>query len=283
MYFQNYIQYLIISLNKVDICTYVNFIQPVDDFKEGSITQISVVQQPFTSLPFQKIEKTGILLSLLVPIVKKDMPGQNPKEIIEYFFRTQTDYTEEKDKLDLLFRFIQYGERQVVLLMHWKMPPFSGRMISRGPGTLKQIETETKVKRIDERIGSSSEDFAVRLVLTAHPTQFYPDSVLGIIRVPQMHTAANNITEINLLLQQLVRPFLQTYHPTPVDETNSLMIWYLKNIFILPSAWSINGWLSSYRKLPKRAGNPWFILDSGPGRPGWQSLLSLKNYPRSCF
>jgi phosphoenolpyruvate carboxylase len=67
--------------------------------------------------------------------------------------------------------------------------------------------------------------------LTAHPTQFYPDSVLGIIHDLAKSIADNKITEINLLLQQLGKtPFFKHVRPTPVDEANSL-IWYLKNIF----------------------------------------------------
>jgi phosphoenolpyruvate carboxylase len=40
---------------------------------------------------------------------------KNPVEIIDEFFAKHTSYTDEKDQLDLLFRFVQYSERQVVL------------------------------------------------------------------------------------------------------------------------------------------------------------------------
>jgi phosphoenolpyruvate carboxylase len=205
---------------------------PVDDFKEEVLLKYQLFNSLFTSLPFQKIEKTGILLSLLVTYCEEGYAkGKNPKEIIEYFFRTQTDYTEEKDKLDLLFRFIQYGERQVVLFDALEDAAFQRTHDLEGPGTLKQIETETKVKGLTKELAHRLKDFAVRLVLTAHPTQFYPDSVLGIIHDLTKCIAANNITEINLLLQQLGKtPFFKHIRPTPVDEANSL-IWYLKNIF----------------------------------------------------
>jgi phosphoenolpyruvate carboxylase len=109
---------------------------PVDDFKEEVLLKYQLFNSLFTSLPFQKIEKTGILLSLLVTYCEEGYAkGKNPKEIIEYFFRTQTDYTEEKDKLDLLFRFIQYGERQVVLFDALEDAAFQRTHDLEGPGT----------------------------------------------------------------------------------------------------------------------------------------------------
>src|SRR5215470_1962860 len=96
----------------------------------------------FTSLPFHRIEKTGILLSLLLTNCedgyKKKM---NPVQIIEEFFSRHTSYTDEKDKLDLLFRFVQYSERQVVLFDALEDAAFRYVNDMNGGGTLKQLET----------------------------------------------------------------------------------------------------------------------------------------------
>jgi phosphoenolpyruvate carboxylase len=46
------------------------------------------------------------------------------------------------------------------------------------------------------------EDFNVRTVLTAHPTQFYPGSVLGIIN-DLTEAIQNNLLNIKELLAQL--------------------------------------------------------------------------------
>ncbi len=204
----------------------------VDIFKEEVLLKFQLFNSLFTSLPFQKIEKTGILLSLLVTYCDDGYSkGKSPKEIIDYFFKSQTDYIEEKDKLDLLFRFIQYGERQVVLFDALEDAAYGLTHDLEGPGSLRQIENETKSKGLTSELATRLKDFAVRLVLTAHPTQFYPDSVLGIIHDLSKCIARNEITEINLLLQQLGKtPFFKQVRPSPVDEANSL-IWYLKNIF----------------------------------------------------
>jgi phosphoenolpyruvate carboxylase len=45
--------------------------------------------------------------------------------------------------------------------------------------------------------------FSVWLVLTAHPTQFYPGTVLGIINDLSKALADNNTAQINMYLQQL--------------------------------------------------------------------------------
>jgi phosphoenolpyruvate carboxylase len=75
------------------------------------------------------------------------------------------------------------------------------------------------------------EDFSIRPVLTAHPTQFYPGSVLGIITDLTDAIKKNNLTEIQTLLAQLGKtPFIKKEKPTPFDEAVSLL-WYLENVF----------------------------------------------------
>ena len=70
----------------------------------------------FTSLPFHRIEKTGILLSLFLSVCEDGFKKkQSPVEIVDEFFNKHTSYLQEEEKLNLLFRFVQYAERQVVL------------------------------------------------------------------------------------------------------------------------------------------------------------------------
>jgi phosphoenolpyruvate carboxylase len=49
-----------------------------------------------------------------------------------------------------------------------------------GRGSLRDIKKRLRPKQKAELV-AFLEDFNVRTVLTAHPTQFYPGSVLGII------------------------------------------------------------------------------------------------------
>ena len=79
------------------------------------------------------------------------------------------------------------------------------------------------------------QEFKVRIVLTTHPTQFYPGAVLGIITDLEQAIKANDLATINNLLAQLGKtPFFKKTKPTPYDEAVSL-IWYLENV--LPFFW----------------------------------------------
>src|SRR6187200_1872467 len=60
--------------------------------------------------------KLGVLLSLLLSNCEDGYKkNKNPVEIIDEFFDHHAPHTDEKGKLDLLFHFVQYSERQVVL------------------------------------------------------------------------------------------------------------------------------------------------------------------------
>ena len=62
------------------------------------------------------MEHTGILLSLLLTHCEEGYKKkQSPAEILESFFKRHTNYVAEQEQTDLLFRFVQYAERQVVL------------------------------------------------------------------------------------------------------------------------------------------------------------------------
>ncbi|HPV57887.1 MAG TPA: phosphoenolpyruvate carboxylase, partial [Tenuifilaceae bacterium] len=67
--------------------------------------------------------------------------------------------------------------------------------------------------------------------LTAHPTQFYPGTILAIINDLEIAIRNNDIETVGKLLQQLAfTSFYKETKPSPVDEANSL-IWYLENVF----------------------------------------------------
>ena len=100
-----------------------------------------------------------------------------------------------------------------------------------GVGTLRNlkelVESSNKKKELKKYLRS----FKIKPVLTAHPTQFYPGSVLGIITDLANSIEKNDLTEIKNLLSQLGKtPFFKQKKPTPYDEAVSLS-WYLENVF----------------------------------------------------
>jgi phosphoenolpyruvate carboxylase len=204
----------------------------LQQFQNSVAVPFQLYNSLFTSLPFNRIEKTGILLSLFLNNCEEGYERrQSPAQIVENFFKNHTSITNEAEKIDLLFRFVQYAERQVVLFDALEDAAFQSVNDTQGAGTLKNLEStvsqNNKKAELIEKLG----DFYVRLVLTAHPTQFYPGSVLGIINDLVGAIAENNVSNINTYLQQLGRtPFIKKQKPTPFDEAASL-IWYLENVF----------------------------------------------------
>jgi phosphoenolpyruvate carboxylase len=186
----------------------------------------------FTSLPFHRIEKTGILLSLLSNNCEEGYKRRmSPLQIIDDFFQRHTSYTSDNEKNDLLFRFVQYAERQVVLFDALEDASFKSVHDLNGAGTLKHLESEVIQQEKQEELADKLKNFSIRLVLTAHPTQFYPGSVLGIINDLSKAFIDNNTVLVNTYLQQLGKTaFFKKKKPTPYDEAVSL-IWYLENVF----------------------------------------------------
>jgi len=220
-------------------------VRGLQQFKNLVGTKFQLYNSLFTSLPFHRIEKTGILLSLLLNNCEEGYrKKQNPKEIIEEFFSKHTGYQLPQERLDLLFRFIQYIERQVVLFDALEDASFREVNDFSGVGTLKNLESDVLKDNKQEELKEKLHEFAIRLVLTAHPTQFYPGAVLGIINDLSNALAENNTVQINMYLQQLGKtPFFKKQKPTPYDEAMNL-IWYLENVFY-PAAGRIISFLKN--------------------------------------
>ncbi|MGZ3959606.1 MAG: phosphoenolpyruvate carboxylase, partial [Flavisolibacter sp.] len=204
----------------------------LENFKNHVGIKFQLYNSLFTSLPFHRIEKTGILLSLFLNHAEESYKKkQSPSAIVEEFFQRFTTVRSEHEKTDLLFRFVQYAERQVVLFDALEDAAFKETNDTIGIGTLKQLETDVVQEGLQTALLQKLQDFAVSVVLTAHPTQFYPGSVLGIINDLARALKENNAALINMYLQQLGKtPLFKKQKPTPYDEAISL-VWYLENVF----------------------------------------------------
>src|SRR6188508_576357 len=115
----------------------------LQQFKNQVGIKFQLYNSLFTSLPFHRIEKTGILLSLLSNNCEEGYKKKlSPVQIIEDFFNRHTSYTSDNDRNDLLFRFVQYVERQVVLFDALEDAAFRHVNDINGVGTLKHLESE---------------------------------------------------------------------------------------------------------------------------------------------
>lgn len=205
---------------------------PISVFNNLVATKFQLYNSLFTALPFHKVEKTGVLLSLfLLHCEEKFKKKDSPVHIVNTFLKQYTDYKTDKEKMDLLFRFVQYTERQVVLFDALEDAAFNELHQTEGTGTLSHLLSDVHEQRIEPELAEKLKDFSVRPVLTAHPTQFYPEEVLGIIRDLSSALVKDDASRINAYLRQLGKtPFLKKEKPTPYDEAVSL-IWYLENVF----------------------------------------------------
>ena len=201
-------------------------------FKQNVLSKYQLYNSIFMTLPFDAITKTGVLLPLFHETCKKGFAaGDDPTKIVETFFNKYQGRRTEQRQIKLLFRFIQYIERQVVLFDAIEDAAFPIVNNMDGIGTLRSLkETAAQENKFDE-LKKFLEEFKVRIVLTAHPTQFYPGSVLGIITDLTDAIRANDLHRISELMAQLGKtPFFKRKKPTPYDEAVSLM-WYLENVF----------------------------------------------------
>jgi phosphoenolpyruvate carboxylase len=201
-------------------------------FQTNVEAKYKIYNSIFMTLPFDSITKTGVLLPLFHETCKKGFEnGDDPTTIVDSFFNKYQARRDEKSRINLLFRFIQYIERQVVLFDAIEDAAFPVVNNMDGIGTLRSLKESASANNKLTELKKYLEEFKVRIVLTAHPTQFYPGAVLGIITDLTKAIEKNDLTNINDLLVQLGKtPFFKHKKPTPYDEAISL-IWYLENVF----------------------------------------------------
>ncbi|KEO74178.1 phosphoenolpyruvate carboxylase [Anditalea andensis] len=186
----------------------------------------------FLDLPFDDIYRTGTLLPILQAACESGYQQQKtPTQILKQFFSDMLPKVSVKEHHELLFQMVQYIERQVVLFDSIEDAAFEKINETKSKGSINALinraENDNKKAALIEKLKT----FAVRITLTAHPTQFYPGNVLGIMTDLEKGIRTNDLASINLILQQLGKTaFIKKQKPTPIDEASSL-IWYLENVF----------------------------------------------------
>ena len=158
----------------------------------------------FLTLPIDEINNTGILIPILARKCVTGMAeGLNPKEILDAFFADRDQFQTETEELDFLFKVIQYVERQVVLLDALEDAAYNAIHDVDGPGSFAPFAEALKKDGSLADLQVALVENAIRIVLTAHPTQFYPGNVLAIITDLTEAIKPNDLDSIRLLLLQL--------------------------------------------------------------------------------
>lgn len=204
----------------------------LEKFRQVVENKFQIYNSLFMSLPYDKMTNIGMLLPFLYEESRDGYEeGKSPEEIVEEFFKKHTEVTTEEQKQELLFKIIQYIERQVVLFDSIEDAAFQQLHSESDAGTVMQLHEralqEHKLGKVREKL----EDFAIKVVFTAHPTQFYPNAVQRILHDLRSAILKDDINEIDLLLQQLGKtPFVNKERPTPLDEALSI-IFYLRYVY----------------------------------------------------
>lgn len=206
--------------------------QRAEKFRQIVENKFQIYNSLFMSLPYDKMTNIGMLLPFLCEESKAGYEaGKTPEEIVEEFFSSHTNLQTEEQKLELLFKIIQYIERQVVLFDSIEDAAFPSLHSESDKGTVTNLYERSLQDHKLEKVREKLKDFAVKIVFTAHPTQFYPNSVQRILHDLRNAINKDSVTDIDMLLQQLGKtPFVNKEKPTPIDEAMSI-IYYLRYVY----------------------------------------------------
>ncbi len=206
--------------------------QIVKSYQEEIELKYQLYNSLFLSLQLEAVEKAGNLIPLLYQACSEGLEnGKDPSAIIKNFFSNHKSDLTEEEKYDFLFKVIQYIERQIVLIDALEDAAYSKIHRIKGENSYSSMSDRIKKENLKEKMAEAVKDFGVRVVLTAHPTQFYPSPVLAIITDLMEAIKKGKVALIRDLLQQLGKtPFFQKKKPTPLDEANRLTF-YLRDTF----------------------------------------------------
>lgn len=207
-------------------------VERLKEFKKSVRNKFNVYNSLFLNLPYTEIENVGVYIPLLFQHSEKGLKaGKNPREILEDFFQNFVELESEKDRIDFMFRIIQYVERQVVLYDSVEDAAFPKLHEHTESLSIRDyFQLANKNKRWD-KVYEKLNNFSARIVLTAHPTQFYTPAVLDIISELRSLILENKLDEIDVTLQQLgLTSLINRKKPTPLDEAKNI-IYTLRHVY----------------------------------------------------
>ena len=201
-------------------------------FNKAVYNKFNIYNSLFLNLPYRNIENVGMLIPLLWDQCQKGLKsGENPQEILEAFFQNYADLASEEDRIDFMFKIIQYVERQVVLYDSVEDAAFPELHEHSSSMSIKDYKQLVDKNKNWAAISDKLSTFSARIVLTAHPTQFYSPSVLDIMENLRALIVENNIDDIDVTLQQLgLTSLINAKKPTPIDEAKNI-IHILRNVY----------------------------------------------------
>lgn len=204
----------------------------IDEFDKSVKKKFNIYNSLFLNLPFRNVSNIGILIPIMQNSCKKGLDsGNDPIDILDTFFDTQANISSEDDKIDFMFRVIQYIERQIVLYDSVEDAAFSHFIQLGEELTLKEYIHLLESKKNEDKLLEKLSAFSARIVFTAHPTQFYSPAVLDIISRLRNLIKDNDIDQMDMTLQQLgLTSLINSQRPSPLEEAKNV-IYFLRNVY----------------------------------------------------
>lgn len=123
----------------------------IDRFNEKILSRFQIYNSLFLTLPFKAIKQTSLFLPLFSEHCRKQFESNaNPGDIVNSFFKIYAPDLDQDQQQNLLFNFIQYIERQVVLFDAIEDAGFSYVNNMHGRGTLRNMKEEATNKQLNK-------------------------------------------------------------------------------------------------------------------------------------
>lgn len=201
-------------------------------FDELVQTRFDIYNGLFLNLSYTDEHNVGHLLPILQRATEEGLDkGMDPEAIMNGFFEEHLDDASPNGRLNFMFRVVQYIERQVVLydsIEDSAFPTMNGHREGLNiPDFTERAERKEKPGVVAKKLN----DFGLRITFTAHPTQFYPRSVLDIMADLRTLIREDRIHDIDRKLHQLgLTSMLNQDKPTPLDEAKNI-IHYMRSVY----------------------------------------------------
>ena len=198
--------------------------EPERAFDEQVATRYRLYSGLFLGLPYELLQRVGRLLPVFAEHCRRLLLDQvAPTTIVDRFF-LDNPLLADTGKDEALFLFLQLVERQVVLFDALEDAFFTRTHDLNAAGSVSHLTDVTLREARNPDLGALLQHTATRVVLTAHPTQFYPDSVQSIIQDLSAALGCNDPAQVERLLLQLGKTrFSNRERPSPVDEARGVL------------------------------------------------------------
>lgn len=196
-------------------------------YERQVLTKYQIYNSLFLNLSIDINFTAGILIPLLRTMALEGFEnGKSSKEIVEDFIQKHTQIKDDKSKFNLLFQMVKYIERQVLLFDCIEDAAFKNFKRGKLADALRYARNDE-----EENYTEMLKNKSVRIVFTAHPTQFYSEKVQLIMGSLREAIKKNDINSVNDRIQQLAyTPFINSSKPTPYEEAKNI-IFYLRFVY----------------------------------------------------